>query len=409
MNFDILVQNIDGIHNYFQSNAAKAVNINATIRNWLIGMYIVEYEQNGEDRAKYGDNILDNLSDRLKHLKGLSVRNLWLFKKFYSIYPQILQTLSAEFNKKNFFSAIISNLNKTLFQLPSILQTLSAELESKEVDESIILDNKEVNEDYQISQTLPDQSKDDTNFTGVNPEKLITNLSFSHFVELMSIDDPLKRAFYEIQAIKGTWSVRELKRQIGSLLFERIGFSEDKEKLMDIVQEKAVPLSPSELIKDPLIFEFLNIGSLEVVLENDLETALLNHIQEFIIELGEGFCFEARQKKILIGGEYFFVDLVFYHRILKCHVLVELKTEAFNHAHLSQLNTYVSWYRKNIMQDNDKPSVGILLCTGKNDALVKYATDGMDEKLFVQKYMLHLPKQEELLNFINTQKQKLQV
>ena len=159
-------------------------------------------------------------------------------------------------------------------------------------------------------------------------------------------------------------------------------------------------------VRDPYVFEFLGLKSEEVMSESHLEDQLLDKLQEFLLELGHGFCFEARQKRILIGDEHFFVDLVFYHRILKCHVLVELKLETFNHQNIGQLNTYVSWYRKNMMAEDDNPPVGILLCTGKNQTLVEYALAGMDNQLFVSKYMLELPKKEDIQRFIEQQIQE---
>ncbi len=201
--------------------------------------------------------------------------------------------------------------------------------------------------------------------TFVPPIRLITNLSFSHFVELTRLEEPLKRTFYEIEPIKGNWSVKELQRQVNTLLFERTGLT-DK----------------------------------DVITETDLENALLNHLQEFLLELGEGFCFEARQKRITIGNKYYRIDLVFYNRILKCHVLIELKTNEADYTAITQLNTYVSYYRKNIMQKGDMPTIGILLCINKDEAFVEYALAGLDEKIFISQYLLYIPAKEKLEQFI---------
>lgn len=217
---------------------------------------------------------------------------------------------------------------------------------------------------------------------------------------LIAIDDLLKRTFYEAECIRGNWSVRELKRQIGSLYYERSGLSENKEKLAEIVQSCAEQAPPTLAIRDPYIFEFLGLKSKEVMSESDLEDALLDKLQDFLLELGHGFCFEARQKRILIGDTYGFVDLVFYHRILKCHVLIDLKIENFTHENIGQLNTYVSWYRKNMMTDRDNRPIGILLCTQKDHALVEYALAGMDNSLFVSKYQLELPSKEDIQRFL---------
>ncbi len=207
--------------------------------------------------------------------------------------------------------------------------------------------------------------------------------------------------------MKGTWSVRELKRQINSLYFERSGLSKSPEKLSAMIAEKAEPLVPADIIKSVYTFEFLGLYAKDVVEEHDLETALLDHLQEFILELGRGFCFEARQQKILIGDEYFFIDLVFYHRILKCHVLLELKIDEFTHTNAGQLNTYLNYYKAEVTQPGDNPPVGILLVTNKNNTLVEYATAGMDNKLFVSKYLVQLPGKKQLEDFVSEELKKL--
>lgn len=203
--------------------------------------------------------------------------------------------------------------------------------------------------------------------------------------------------------MSGNWSVRELKRQIGSLYYELSGLSRDKQRLIELVQSGAEQREPRLAIRDAHIFEFLGIKSREVMGESDLEDALLDKLQDFLMELGHGFCFEGRQKRILIGDTHGFVDLVFYHRILKCHVLVELKVDQFRHEHLGQLNTYVTWYERNKMSEGDQPPVGILLCTRKDHVLVEYALAGLDNKLFVSRYQLELPDKHQLQVFIEDQ------
>jgi predicted nuclease of restriction endonuclease-like (RecB) superfamily len=221
--------------------------------------------------------------------------------------------------------------------------------------------------------------------------------------QLVAINEPLKRAFYEVECLRCNWTVRELKRQIGSLYFERSGLSRNKAKLAELVHSTRLNLHPLLAVRDPYVFEFLCIRSKEVMGESDLEDALLDKIQDFLLELGHGFCFEARQKRILIGNTYGFVDLVFYHRVLKCHVLVELKVAAFSHEHLGQLNTYVSWYGSNMMNRGDNPPIGLLLCTQKDHTLVEYALAGMKSRLFVSKYQLELPKKEDIERFLEKQ------
>ncbi len=234
----------------------------------------------------------------------------------------------------------------------------------------------------------------------INPERLLLKLSYSHLAEIAKIDDPLKRAFYEMECMKGSWSVSELERQIHSLYFERSGLSKDKKKLSDLVSKKAVQITPKDVFNNPVAIEFLGLSERAIVTESDLEQAILDHLQIFLLEMGTGFCFEARQKRILIDDTYDFIDLVFYHRVLKCHVLVDLKTEKFQHTFAGQMNAYLNYYRYEVITEGDNPPVGILLCTEKGNTMVKYATGGMDETIFVQKYMLALPSKEELEEYL---------
>jgi predicted nuclease of restriction endonuclease-like (RecB) superfamily len=230
---------------------------------------------------------------------------------------------------------------------------------------------------------------------------LLERLSFSHFAELVQLEDPLQRRFYEVEALRGNWSVRELKRQIATQYFQRSGLSTDKEALARLAHAQAEPQQSRQVIRDPYVFEFLGLKSQEVMSEGHLEDALLDKLQAFLLELGHGFCFEARQKRLFIGGEHFFVDLVFYHRILKCHVLIELKNDAFKHEHLGQLNSYVGYYQKHEMTEGDQPPIGILLCTRKNHELVEYALAGMSNTLFVSRYQVQLPGKDEMAAFLH--------
>lgn len=369
MKFEALVSIIEQTHRHFQQQAVKAVNVSLTVRNWLVGFYIVEFEQKGEDRAHYGTRLLSDLAASCKHVKGFDERSFRNFRMLYKQYPQIQLYIEERFSQFPIRGLMTTEFRHdvTDWSFP-IRGSVKAEIDGQNMSIPI--------------------------------EKLIEKLSYTHFEQLVSIQDTLKRTFYEIECIKGTWSVRELKRQINSLYFERSGMSLKPELLSEITQQKIQPASASEIIKSVYAFEFLGLKSKDAVEELDLETALLDHLQDFMLEMGHGFCLEARQKKILIGDEYFFIDLVFYHRILKCHVLVELKIEDFNHHNMGQLNTYVNYYKAEIMQKDDNPTIGILLVTNKNKALVEYATAGMDNQLFVSKYLVELPKKEELEAFI---------
>ena len=229
---------------------------------------------------------------------------------------------------------------------------------------------------------------------------LVSNLSFSHIVELLSVEDPLVRYFYEFECMRNVWSVKELRRQISTNLHIRVGLSKSPElamrKLSEITERQNTVLQ----IKDPLSLEFLGLNAGDYVTENDLENSLIYHLQEFLLELGKGFCFEARQKRMIIDDRYYFADLVFYNRLLHCNVIVELKNDEFKHEYLGQLNAYVSYYRDNEMQPDDNPPIGILLCTRKGKRMVEYALAGMDNNLFVSTYSLCLPDRKQLENFL---------
>jgi predicted nuclease of restriction endonuclease-like (RecB) superfamily len=337
LNFEKLVGTIRHVHDEMAAQAGRAVNISLTIRNWLFGCYIAEYELNGSDHANYGDRLLAELAKHLTELKisNCNRRQLYRYLRFYRLYPEIVGTLSPQL--------------------------------------------------------------------WTPPENIIHRLSYSHLELIVDLDDDLKRAFYEIECIRSNWSVRELRRQISSLYYERSNLSKDKKKLAKLAQESAEAADPKLAIRDPYVFEFLGLKSREVMSESHLEDQLLNKLQDFLLELGHGFCFEARQKRILIGDTHNFVDLVFYHRVIKCHVLVELKLEQFSHENIGQLNTYVTWYKRKMMSERDNPPIGILLCTQSDRTLVEYALAGMDNGLFVSKYQLELPKKEEMQRFIEEQ------
>ena len=354
--FDSLVTSIVHLHQQTQDYAAKAVNVALTLRNWLIGYRIVEFEQQGNDRAAYGERLLPALAERLSAagLKRVDVRELRRFRLLYEVYPQIRESVT-----------------------PELLASLGAEALQQPL------------------KALPVPKRE-----SVTPQ-LLQNLSFTHLNELIQLNDSTQRCFYEIECIRGNWSVRELRRQIASLYYERSGLSKDKAKLSAMAHAAAESLQPAHIIRDPYVFEFLGLRSRDVMAESDLEDALLDRLQDFLLELGHGICFEARQKRILIGDEYFFIDLVFYHRVLKCHILVELKTDAFQHEHLGQLNTYVAYYKKHQMTAGDQPPIGILLCTRKNDALVEFALGDLSNKVFVSRYAVELPKKEEMERFID--------
>ena len=354
--FDHLSELVLQLHDSAYSATVKAINRFATIRNYVIGFYIVEYEQHGNDRAKYGDRLLKRLAESVNK-RGINETILKNCRRFYLAYPQI----------KDYLTAISPTASK------------------KSLGKSPTASDKS----SQISPTVSD------NFITPAAE-LVSKLSFSHIVEILTIDDPLARFFYETECIRCCWSVKELRRQISTNLYFRAGVSQKPELLLERTE---INTSPAITIKDPFSFEFLGLRP-EAFTENDLENALIGHLQEFLLEMGKGFCFEARQKRMIIDDEYYFADLVFYNRILHCNVIIELKDDEFRHADLSQLNAYVSYFRENEMNIGDNPPVGILLCTRKGDKMVEYALAGMDNDLFVSTYMLSLPDKKTLQEFL---------
>ena len=350
--FDELSASVLQTHQTAQAGAIRAINQMATLRNWLIGCYIVEYEQKGSDRAKYGDRLLKRLEESV-NTKGLNVTLFQISRVFYNYYPQIRDIIYATASHKL--------LQEQIYATPS--------------------------------HKFMTPGKD-----------LLGKLSFSHIREIMTQDDPLARFFYETECIKGTWSVKELRRQIATNLYFRSGVSKDPKKLLVSIEPEKNTASLT--IRQPFAFEFLGLNAKDVVTEGDLEDALITHLQDFLLELGKGFCFENRQKRMIIDDEYYFADLVFYNRILHCSVIVELKNDEFRHEYLGQLNAYVSYFKENEMHEGDNPPVGILLCTRKGEKMVEYAIAGMDNNLFVSTYMLQLPDKATLEKFLHDEIEK---
>lgn len=363
-----LISAIQTTHDYTQRFAVQQVNSALTIRNWVIGFYIVEYEQNGSDRAAFGERLMKELAKRLKHVKGISEPQLYRFREFYQSYPQFFSTVSIKL--QSIENQHISNHGTS----SSIFRMLSERSGKNAID-------------------LPE-----TEFS-FHPELLLSRLSFSHFVELIRAETPLKRAFYEVQAIKNNWGVRELERAMGTLLFERTGLSTDKETVIAKAKD-ALPMTAADIIKNPVLLEFLGLEEKSEFTESDLEGAIITHLQHFLIEMGRGFCFEARQKRISFDNKHYRIDLVFYHRILKCHVLIDLKIGKFDHADAGQMNMYLNYFQKNERTEHDNPPVGIILCAGKNDSLVEYATAGLPQEIFVGKYLLELPSVDSLKRLV---------
>lgn len=318
-----LIQRIGQIINEAKYNIAKSVNTNMVQAYWNIGRYIVEFEQGGSFKAKYGEALLTNLSKdlKLRFGRGYSRPNLNNMRKFYRYYP--------------------------------ICQNIS---------------NK---------------------------------LSWSHFCELIKLDDELERNFYEKQIENENWNIETLKRQMNSSLFLRLAASKDKQGILDLSREGIQIQKPEDVIKDTYTLEFLNMPEKTIYEESELEEKIIDNLQKFLMELGKGFTFVRRQYPILVNNRHYHCDLVFYHRILKCFVLIDLKINSVQHEDVGQMNMYMGYFAKEENMPDDNPPIGIILTRNKDELLVEYATYGMDSNLFVSKYELYLPNRDELKKLVD--------
>ncbi|MDE2735349.1 MAG: PDDEXK nuclease domain-containing protein [Gemmatimonadota bacterium] len=353
--FDNLVELCRRTHEETQRSAARAIDHSLVARNWLFGRYIVEYEQHGADRAEYGSQLLAKIASRLQRIgiKGSSVTRLKLYRRFYQKQKEIGPTVSDQL-------ASLASVDGT----PAIRPTAS--------DESIPLENTIV--------LLKDRF----------------SLGWSHYVTLLTIDNPEERRFYELEAAGNGWSVRELERQINSSLYERLALSRDKEEVRRLASEGQVVEKASDLIKNPLVLEFLGLEEKPGYSESELETAIIDRLQHFLLELGKGFLFEARQKRFTFDNNHFRVDLVFYNRLLRCYVLIDLKRGELTHQDLGQMQMYVNYFDRYVKTDDELPTIGIVLCGRKNDAVVEL-TLPEEANIYASKYQLYLPSKQELV------------
>jgi predicted nuclease of restriction endonuclease-like (RecB) superfamily len=375
MDFESLVGRINLIQDALQEQAAHAVNLSLTARNWLVGYYIVEFEQRGEDRAKYGEKLINRLAERINR-KGFEPRRLREFRQLYIVYPSLGHEVVKYIQKNQLL--LFQSDESSIWRLPS------AKLQN---------DDNQINEKWRMPSAKLEK-------WSTPPDKLFNRLNFSCLLYLTSIEDPLKRTFYEQETIRGCWTFKELDRQVSSQYYERMGLSKDKKALQRLTAQKSQQLTPSDIIHDPVTMEFLGIESQDIYTETKLETAILNNLQKFLLEMGRGFCFEHRQKRILIDQDYYKADLIFYHRILKCHVIIDLKIDRFRHEYASQLNLYMNYYKHEMMQEDDNPPIGLLLCTDYGVTTVQYAIEGLTQNLFVSKYRLQLPSEDEIRHYL---------
>ncbi len=359
-----------------RASAARSVNTTQVVANGLIGREIVEEEQKGKRRAGYGEELLMGLSARLtaEFGSGYSVHTLKFIRQFYMGYPRL-----------------------------GIGYALRSELAATQTPPEILYAPP------QISDALPRKSVPTAPTDALPPIRhavrseswrpgfLHPNLSWTHYRTLLRVDKPEARAFYEIEAIKQNWSARELERQINSLLFERLALSRDKKGLLRLATRGQEVQRPADVFKDPVVMEFLGLPESPRLVETELEQALIDNLQTFLLELGKGFAFVARQERLTLDGDHFYIDLIFYHTILKCFVIVELKTGKLTHQDLGQLQLYVNYYDRERRTEGDNPTLGLILCTAKNETVVRY-TLGPDQQktIFASRYKLHLPTEAEL-------------
>jgi len=357
-----LYQRIRQILESARANVARSVNTTQVVANWLVGREIVEEEQRGKRRARYGERVLEDLSARLTadYGNGYSVDNLEAFRQFYLEYPRLIsETPSRKFEMR----ANSETTPRKSLASPKLQAIAASQVES----------------------------------AGWIPGTLHPNLSWSHYRRLLRVEHREARSFYEIEAIQNGWSVRELTRQINSLLFERLAKSRDKAGLMTLAKRGQEVAQPADVFKDPVVIEFLGLPESPKLVESSLEEALINNLQAFLLELGKGFAFVSRQERITLDGDHFYIDLVFYHTILKCYVLIDLKVGELTHGDLGQIQFYVNYFDRKRRTKGDNPTLGLVLCADKNDAVVQYTLGPHQaKKIFASRYKLHLPTEAEL-------------
>lgn len=329
-NVNPIFEEIKGLINASRNRVYSAVNTEMLNLYWNIGKIIMEIQQ-GNERASYGDSVLEKLSKKLTNEfgKGFSARNLERMRKFYICF--------------------------------SISTTLSSKL------------------------------------------------SWSHYLEIIKIDEENKRNFYINESINSNWSVRELQRQIASLLYERLTISANKEKILEISKEGQTLKNGKDLIKDPFVLEFLDINENTDYLESDLEKNILKHLKEFLLELGKGFMFVGSQVRITLEEDHFYPDLVFYNRLLKCFVIIDLKIGEITHQDIGQMQMYVNYYDRDVKNNDENQTVGILLSTKRNKTVVKYTLPLDNKNIFASEYKLHLPTEQELIDAIEEEKKNLKL
>lgn len=349
-----LMTRIRDIWEASRQQAIRSVNSAHVCANWLIGKQIIEAEQGGEQRAAYGKALLKSLAQQLtnEYGSGFSVSALQYMRAFFLAYPQLVEIQHA-------------------------VRVIS------------------------VGITIPSQETD------WKPGKLHTGLSWTHYRILLKVERQEARQFYEIETIRNGWSARQLERQIGSLLFDRLLKSRDKDGVMQLANQGLLATRPLDVIKDPYILEFLDLPEAEQWQESELERALLSQLQDFLLELGSGFAFVGRQVRLTLDGDHFYPDMVFYHVKLKCYVVIDLKLNKLGHADLGQMQLYVNYYDMEVAASDDNPTIGLILCSEKNDAVVRYVLGEHNQQIFASRYQLHLPTEEQLQQELRRELDKL--
>ena len=350
VNVDALFERISALIEESRKKVATAVNIAEVYTKYEIGRHIVEDEQEGKARAAYGKQVLPILSQKLtdKFGSGWSLETLKSARKFYSVYA------------------------------PQAIRSTALTKSDKETGKTNLVNSVD---QIQIAPAEP------------HTHKFV--LSWSHYLVLMRIKDDGARSFYEVECAKQNWGVRWLQRQVGSSLYERIALSSDRDKVVRMAKEGEIIEKPADIIKNPVTLEFLGLKPDAAYSETKLENAIIDKMQTFLLEIGKGFLFEARQKRFTFDEDNFYVDLVFYNRLLQCYVLIDLKVDKLTHQDLGQMQMYVNYYDRYKKQDFEKPTVGILLCKDKNDSLVEL-TLPKDSNVYAAQYELYLPDKQEL-------------
>ncbi|HWQ33622.1 MAG TPA: PDDEXK nuclease domain-containing protein [Blastocatellia bacterium] len=387
MNYDLTIDQIIRIHQAAEAAAVRSINHLLTLRNWLIGAYIIEFEQNGEDRAKYGERLPATMADDLasRGQSNLSLTNLKYCRALAMACPALAigQPLADQFTELSLNLTEATN-HPTLAHRSDIrplFPSLAARVSQQTVPEW-------QNESYY--------------------QRLFRTLSWSQLLELARIEDPLKRAFYELECLKNRWSRRELKRQINSLLYERIGLSKDKDAVMRLATEGQLLETPKMILRDPYVPEFLGLEERTTFSESELEQAILDHLQQFLLELGRDFCFVARQYRITVANRHHFLDLLFFHRALRCLLAIDLKLGPFQHEDAGQMNFYLNYLREEVTHPDENPPVGLIFCADKDVEEVHFATAGLDQQLFVSRYLVALPSIEQLKAWLREEQEYLQ-